>query len=824
MEKRLALFIVCSALILIGHLMLRQALLPRPPAADQAAEALEDTPPDAKPPASPPDAQAPPDAKASSDTATQTPPDEAGAGSDAHEATPAAEPAKPKPSAPSVPPQWLTLGSYAPDSSSRLLITFTNRGAAIERVELVERRSNGSLRYRDLADKSGYLGLQCRDAAGGCTVTSVGPGTPAALATADQVGVAAGLVADDVIESIDGVTVPGAYALDAWLQGTRPGQTVRLGVHRRAADSTQHLLFTATLDVRPLALIERESTTPSYLLGLHRLGPSILQPGESELKDLPSLRQENWEVAAVEADQVTFRYRLPGGDTAAAGGLEFVKRYRIVNHGSPAGAAPTTGYDVDMQVEIVNHGAEPEILSYALDGPTGLPIEGWWYSSKMHPTAWGAAGARDVIWRIQGNRSTLRSATQIYKLATDPKTGGGGMTSILTNNPAPEERTLDYLGVDNPYFCAVLMGGTSRQPEAWLCQQAYAMPADSVQQLDNRRIRTLNTTFRVVSPDEAIAPGQAATHDYHLYLGPKAPALLEQYGLGDVITYGWFWWVARPLSKLLHLFYAVFHNYGLAIIFLTVLVRGAMFPIGRKAALNAQKMQELAPEIKKIKEKYKNDLEKQGQAQRELWKKHNFNPLGSCWLMFLQFPIFIGLYRCLSVDIELRQAPLIPGISWCSNLAGPDMAWRWQGVLPDFLTSETGWLGPYLNVLPIITIALFIWQQKMFTPPATDEQTRMQQKMMQWMMVFMGIMFFKVPAGLCIYFIASSLWGIGERKLLPPPGSRGASPDSSAPGRPSAAPVPNERQQPKQSLLDRLMQKAPPESVDDIRARRKSRR
>ena len=201
---------------------------------------------------------------------------------------------------------------------------------------------------------------------------------------------------------------------------------------------------------------------------------------------------------------------------------------------------------------------------------------------------------------------------------------------------------------------------------------------------------TLNTTFRVVSPDETVEPGQTATHDYHIFLGPKAPALLQEYRLGDIIEYGWFGWIAKPLSKVLHLFYVIVHNYGLAIILLTVLVRGAMFPIGRKAARNAQMMQELAPEIKKIKEKYKNDLEKQGQAQRELWKKHNFNPLGGCWLMFLQLPIFIGLYRCLSVDIELRQAALIPGIQWCSNLAGPDMAWYWKGILPGFLASETG--------------------------------------------------------------------------------------------------------------------------------------
>src|SRR5690606_9959253 len=111
-------------------------------------------------------------------------------------------------------------------------------------------------------------------------------------------------------------------------------------------------------------------------------------------------------------------------------------------------------------------------------------------------------------------------------------------------------------------------------------------------------------------------------------------------------------------------------------------------------------------------------------------------------------------YRCLSVDIELRQAPLIPGINWASNLAGPDMLWEWP--LPEFLAGKTGFLGPYLNILPVATVVLFLVQQKLFTPPAMDEQQRMQQQMMKFMMVFIGIMFFKVPAGLCVYFIASS--------------------------------------------------------------------
>jgi YidC/Oxa1 family membrane protein insertase len=234
--------------------------------------------------------------------------------------------------------------------------------------------------------------------------------------------------------------------------------------------------------------------------------------------------------------------------------------------------------------------------------------------------------------------------------------------------------------------------------------------------------------------------------------------------------------IAKPLSWVLHFFASIpLVNYGLAIILLTVLVRSAMTPLSRKAAKNAQMMQELAPEMKRIAEKYKNDMEKRAAAQRELFAKHNYNPFGGCLLMFIQLPIFIGLYRSLSVDIELLQAPLIPGLPWCSNLAGPDMLWNWESYLPAFLADPgTGWLGPYLNVLPIITIVLFLLQQKMFMPPATDEQTRMQQQMMKFMMIFMGVLFFRVPSGLCVYFIASSLWGIAERKLLPQPGKPGS--------------------------------------------------
>ena len=100
------------------------------------------------------------------------------------------------------------------------------------------------------------------------------------------------------------------------------------------------------------------------------------------------------------------------------------------------------------------------------------------------------------------------------------------------------------------------------------------------------------------------------------------------------------------------------------------------------------------------------------------------------------------------------------------------MFWNWSAIMPAFITNGEGMfgLGPYLNILPLVTVGLFILQQKMFMPEAANEQAALQQKIMTYMMLFMGIMFYKVAAGLCIYFIASSIWGIAERKLIPKPG------------------------------------------------------
>jgi YidC/Oxa1 family membrane protein insertase len=97
------------------------------------------------------------------------------------------------------------------------------------------------------------------------------------------------------------------------------------------------------------------------------------------------------------------------------------------------------------------------------------------------------------------------------------------------------------------------------------------------------------------------------------------------------------------------------------------------------------------------------------------------------------------------------------------------MFWDWSAIMPDFVTHGQNLLtlGPYLNIFPIVTVAIMLVTQKMSMPPAANEQAAMQQKMMKYMMIFFGLMFYKVAAGLCLYLIVSSLWGIAERKLLP---------------------------------------------------------
>ena len=397
-------------------------------------------------------------------------------------------------------------------------------------------------------------------------------------------------------------------------------------------------------------------------------------------------------------------------------------------------------------------------VAYRLDGPTGLPHEGAWYVSKLGEKS--GCGLRDVVYKMTHGGLSMFTCTQ---LVDKP------LQTIFDVSQLKDDDRPSYFAVDGQYFSAALL--PQQDTTTGNIDRALALRVGSA---DLERKPLSNTSFRVISKPTTIAPGQVISQKFDLFAGPKRPNLLKQYALDDLIYYGWFGSVMWLMTTILTFFYGIFHNYGVAIICLTVVVRLCMFPLSRAQAKNMQLMQQMQPEMKRITDKYKTDMEGRNKAVEELYRKHGTNQfaqMAGCLVMFLQLPIFLGLYRSLQTNVDLRDAPLISeSVRWCSNLAAPDMLFDWSRFMPDWFNSGMGSvfaLGPYFNILPFVTFGLFILQQKFTMPPPADENAAAMQKSMNIMMVVMAFAFYRVAAGLCLYFIATTLWGLAERQLLP---------------------------------------------------------
>ena len=243
----------------------------------------------------------------------------------------------------------------------------------------------------------------------------------------------------------------------------------------------------------------------------------------------------------------------------------------------------------------------------------------------------------------------------------------------------------------------------------------------------------------------------ATSLHYQLYLGPKSLQELDKLGhdLGGAIDLGWFWFVARPLLWALLLIERAVGNYGIAIILLTVATRIVLYPINAKQMAAMKGMQKIQPEIQKIQERYKDDREKLNQEMMELYRRHKVNPLAGCLPMFLQLPVFIGLYNVLLQAIEIRQAPFF---GWIVDLSQPDRL----GQLPiPFVTP------PGIPVMTLLMGASMILQQRM-TPSTADPA---QQRMMMLMPVVFTVMFVNFPAGLVLYWLSNNILSIAQQAL-----------------------------------------------------------
>lgn len=228
-------------------------------------------------------------------------------------------------------------------------------------------------------------------------------------------------------------------------------------------------------------------------------------------------------------------------------------------------------------------------------------------------------------------------------------------------------------------------------------------------------------------------------NNYKLFAGPKEYDYLKNFNLGleHIVDFGFFSIIARPLFWFLKLLYSITHNYGIAIIILTILVRIPFIPIVNRGQKSMQKLSELQPKLMQLKEQYKNDPQRLQKEMMELYRKYKINPMGGCLPMLLQIPVFFALYQILTIAIELRQAPFM---LWIHDLSAKD---------------------PYY-VLPILMGATMLIQQKM--TPSTMDST--QQKIMLLMPVVFTFIFISFPSGLVLYWLVNNLFGIAQQFYL----------------------------------------------------------
>lgn len=247
----------------------------------------------------------------------------------------------------------------------------------------------------------------------------------------------------------------------------------------------------------------------------------------------------------------------------------------------------------------------------------------------------------------------------------------------------------------------------------------------------------------------SVAPGETKTITTNIYAGPRDPHSLDAAsniitGLDDTIDYGWFWFLAQPLLWILNMLNALVHNYGIAIIILTLLLRFAMWPLTRKSYTSMMAMQKMQPEMARIQKLYANDKARLQMEMMRLYQTHKTSPMSGCLPMLLQIPIFFALYKALLVSVQMRSAHFL----WISDLAAMD---------------------PYF-ILPILMGATMWWQSRLQTasksPAAAGDAIAQTQRVMKWMPVMFTILFAWMPAGLVLYWTVSNLFGIAQMYVI----------------------------------------------------------
>lgn len=268
---------------------------------------------------------------------------------------------------------------------------------------------------------------------------------------------------------------------------------------------------------------------------------------------------------------------------------------------------------------------------------------------------------------------------------------------------------------------------------------AWVPPSDEQNRFEVSRSRDGNYLYRIIGQAKQLAAGEVGVWQSGFYAGPKDQIRLEEIApnLNMTVDYGFLWWIAEPLFKVLNYFHSVTGNWGLSIILLTLLVKAALYWVSAKGYRSMANMRRVAPAMKRIQERYANDREKLSREMMALYKKEGANPLGGCLPMLLPMPIFLALYWVLLESVELRQAPFV---FWINDLAAMD---------------------PYF-ILPLLMGASTYLMQAL-NPQVGDP---MQVKIMKMMPIMFTVLFLFFPAGLVLYWLVNNLLSIAQQTFV----------------------------------------------------------
>ena len=287
---------------------------------------------------------------------------------------------------------------------------------------------------------------------------------------------------------------------------------------------------------------------------------------------------------------------------------------------------------------------------------------------------------------------------------------------------------IKFLSLRDRYFCAII------EPES-------SHYTGFIQKINSGK-SNIGLSFT----DFVLAPGEQITQKFRIYLGPQDLRVINSINpeWSQVIYYGTFDFISQILLNALEFFYRLVHNWGWAIVILSLGVYFLLFPLTLKQMSSMKEMQTLQPKIEELRKLYKDNPQKLNKEIMELYRQHKVNPLGGCLPLVLQMPIFFALYQALMRSVALKGAKFL----WIKDLSAPDRLF----ILPTSLPI----LGNEINILPILmAVGMFI-QQKISAGATSSASAEQQKLMMVLFPLLFGFIFYHMPSGLVLYWFINS--------------------------------------------------------------------